>query len=66
MSKTIDELELAPEAEKVILFKMEWLILAGFSPDNAELIASSEADWHRACDLLRQGANEELVLRVLL
>lgn len=54
------EFEVAPEREKVILFKMQWLINAGFSPDNAELLASADyVDWHAACDAIQLKSDEE-------
>ena len=42
------------------MFKMEWLISAGFSPDNAELLASAEyVDWHAACDAIQLAKDQE-------
>lgn len=41
------------EAQKVIDFKLVWLLQAGFSVSNAERIANrSDVDWHLAVDML--------------
>lgn len=65
MSNPIDEVELSP----VILFRMELLIRAGYSPDNAELLASrDEIDWHRVVDILplarAKGIEEEVIVGI--
>jgi len=62
----LDEIELSPEATKVIDWKIEWLRVAGYTKRNSSLIASSpEIDYHIACDMLKQSKDEELCMRIL-
>ena len=46
---------------------MEFLIEAGYSPDNAELLAlSRDIDWHKAVDIMKHCKDEDLAMKVLL
>ena len=58
------------EADRVREFKMNWLLSAGFSLDNARKIAESNIDWHFAVDAMThakgKGYDEEFVVKLLL
>lgn len=61
--------EKVPERERVIVFKLQWLLHAGYSTDNAEYIASrDDIDWHLAVDVLpvamAKGVDEETIMRM--
>ncbi len=66
MSK-VTELEDITEADRVVGFKMQWLIHAGYSPDNAEMLAKTEGvDWHLAVDIYplakAKGVDEQVIV----
>lgn len=53
----------------MIVFKLQWLLHAGYSTDNAEYIASrDDIDWHLAVDVLpvamAKGVDEETIMRM--
>jgi len=61
------ELEEITETDRVVGFKMQWLIHAGYSPDNAEMLARTEGvDWHLAVDILplarAKGVDEAVIV----
>lgn len=65
------ETEKPPERDRVIMFKMQWLIHAGYSPDNAERLASTDSvDWHLAVDILSvaktKGVDEQVIVDMFL
>ena len=69
MAKTVekDEVRLSNEAQRVLQWRYNWLIAAGYSHDNANTIAiRADIDWHDAGDLLRACGNEEQALTILL
>jgi hypothetical protein len=62
----LDEIELSPEATKVIEWRKEWLRAAGYTKRNSSLIASSSTiDYRYACDMLKHSRDEELCMRIL-
>lgn len=60
-----DELEVVFEADPVAEFVQQQLVQAGFTLENAWLLATCGADWHEAVRMIRSGADEPLVLRIL-
>lgn len=61
--------EQIPEREKVVTFKLQWLIHAGYSIGNAEFIAErDDIDWHLAVDVLpvalAKGLDEETIMGI--
>lgn len=46
------------EAVRVREMKIQWLLAAGFSPDNAMRVADSDLDYHFAVDAMRHGLNK--------
>jgi hypothetical protein len=58
------------ECQRVLNWKMSWLISAGFSVDAAEQIANSEVDFRFAISTYinakARGYDEEFVLKLLL
>lgn len=60
-------LEYGTEAERVAAWRLHVLVnVAGYPVPLAELIAASDADLHRAVDLLAQGCGFELAAEILL
>lgn len=51
--------------QKVVNFKLEWLLSAGYGKGNAIKIAESEVDWHLAYDLRMRCEDEKLCMRIL-
>ena len=65
------EIEKPTERDRMVMFKMEWLLSVGYSPDNATRIAETDsADWHLAVDMLpaalAKGVDEETCMRIIL
>jgi hypothetical protein len=65
------EVDPAEEAERrkeeeVVKWRTLRLVGAGYSSVNAELLARSTADLHRAESLLEKGCDQILALRILL
>jgi hypothetical protein len=58
--------ETETERAKVESWRLHILIEAGYPPPLAEKIASSEADLHRAVDLVRRGCRAETAAEILL
>jgi hypothetical protein len=54
------------ETAKVAGWRMHVLIEAGYPLDAAERLANSEADLHRAVELLGQGCPHEVAEKILL
>ena len=54
------------ERAKVESWRLHILVEAGFPLHLAERIASSEADLHRAVDLVRRGCTPETAAEILL
>jgi len=58
------------ETERVRRFKLQWLMSAGFSAQNAARLADSRVDWHFAIDTLHaaqaKGRTEDFVMDLLL
>jgi hypothetical protein len=65
MSDT-DTIERQSERAKVESWRLHVLIEAGFPLPLAERIAGSEADLHRAVQLLRSGCSPETAAEILL
>ena len=65
MSDT-DTIERQSERAKVESWRLHVLIEAGFPLPLAERIAGSEADLHRAVELLRSGCSPETAAEILL
>lgn len=56
-----------PEIEPDIAWRLDQLILAGFEPEAAMIIAQRrEIDWHYAVDLVQRGCSPEIALRIVL
>jgi hypothetical protein len=58
--------ETETERAKVESWRLHILIEAGYPAPLAEKIASSEADLHRAVDLVRRGCRPETAAEILL
>ena len=54
------------EREKVESWRLHVLIEAGYPLSLAERLAASEADLHRACELLDRGCAPETAAEILL
>lgn len=54
------------ERDKVAGWRLHVLIEAGYPLPLAERLAASEADLHRAVDLVRQGCRPETAARILI
>jgi hypothetical protein len=55
------------EADRIAAWRLEELRRAGYAPRAAaKLAAAAEVDLHQAVDLLRQGCDAKLALRILL
>jgi len=64
-----NQTEQIPERDKVVTFKLQWLLSAGYSVKNAELIAErDDIDWHLAVDVLpvalAKGVDEETIMKM--
>ncbi len=66
MSDSIDTAELQNERAKVESWRLHVLIEAGYPLPLAEKIAHSEADLHRAVELVLQGCRAETAAEILL
>ena len=53
-------------AESVVQWRLETLERAGYDHEQAERLARSDADLHRAVGLLHQGCSAELALAILI
>ena len=61
------ELHPESEADRIAAWRLEELRRAGYTPSAAaKLAAAGEVDLHQAVDLLRQGCDAKLALRILL
>ena len=66
MTQTTEPDRQAVEVEDVILWRIEQLERAGWSPLAALRLADMvDVDLHLACDLLEQGCSPALALRIL-
>jgi hypothetical protein len=54
------------EIEKVVSWRLHVLIEAGYPPELAKQIASSEADLHHAVELVLAGCSHETAAEILL
>lgn len=68
MSNPTEDTEIT-EADKVRNFRLQWLLHAGYSVQNAEDLASrTDIDWHLAVDVLpvarAKGIDEETIMRM--
>lgn len=62
----IEVLDRAPEEQKVIDFRLQWLLHAGYKVRNAEKIAKDlSIDWHFAVKLHDECEDEKLCMRIL-
>jgi len=60
------QVELKSEDQRVIEFKLEWLLHAGYNRRNANRIAKDlEIDWHMAVDILKHSNDQPLCMRIL-
>lgn len=51
---------------RVVNFRFEWLLAAGWNRNNANRIAEDlSVDWHFAHDLIKQCPDENLALRII-
>jgi hypothetical protein len=66
MSETTDTIEAADERSKVEGWRLHVLMEAGYPLPLAEKIAASEADLHRAVELLHSGCTAETAAEILL
>ena len=58
--------ELSKEDQRVINFKLTWLLDAGYEIPNARKIANdSSIDWHFAVDLRKNCSDEDLCMDIL-
>lgn len=54
------------EHMKVVNFRLEWLLHAGYKPGNADKIAhATRIDWHFACTLRENCDDEHLCMKIL-
>jgi len=65
---SIDETIIDSELERVINFRLQWLLHAGYSNKNAILLAeaTTNVDWHFACELLKKCDDQKLAMKILL
>ena len=63
MTQTVDP---QTEREKVESWRLHVLIEAGYPLELASRLAASEADLHRACELLERGCAAETAAEILL
>jgi hypothetical protein len=63
--KTTEEAQHS-EPDRVEAWRLQTLIEAGYPFEHAELIAISDADLHRAVELLRKGCAPELAVDILI
>ena len=57
----------AGAAEEVLRWRFDELVRAGYSPEQALVVASHvDVDLHLATDLVRKGCPEQTALRILL
>ena len=55
------------ELDNVISFRMFWLLSAGWTEQNAEILANEiDIDWHRAEELRKKMDDEDVLMRILL
>jgi hypothetical protein len=60
-------IRVAEERERVVAFRFDQLVLAGYDERRATRLAEDPAvDWHRAVDLLRAGCDARLAEAILL
>ena len=64
MTQTIEEPQ--PEREKVESWRLHVLIEAGYPPALAERLAHSDADLHRAVELVTAGCRHETAAEILI
>jgi hypothetical protein len=61
-----DMIATAPEHLKVVEFRYNWMLAAGYGQKNAEKIAkATNVDWHTAYDIRKKCADEQLCMKVL-
>lgn len=65
MTETVD-LQIESERSKVESWRLHVLIQAGYPLPVAEKLAGSEADLHRAVELVHQGCAHDLAASILL
>ena len=61
-----ETIERQSERAKVEGWRLHVLIEAGYPLPLAERVAASEADLHRACELLQQGCSPQTAAEILL
>jgi hypothetical protein len=61
-----ETIERQSERAKVEGWRLHVLIEAGYPLPLAERVAASEADLHRACELLKQGCSPQTAAEILL
>lgn len=62
-----DETQMSEEWQRVVNHRLRWLLAAGYTTRNAEKIASATTiDWHFACELLKNGCDEKVAVKILL
>lgn len=66
MAEMTETLDTTNERDKVESWRLHVLIEAGFPLPLAERIAGSEADLHRAVELVQQGCSFETAAEILL
>jgi hypothetical protein len=54
------------EIDRVVNFRLQWLLHAGYKTRNAEKIANDlSVDWHFACDLRGKCSDERLCMKII-
>jgi hypothetical protein len=67
MPKVEQSLEFSQETQRVLQWRYDWLLAAGYSHENANRLAlRTDIDWRMASELLRKSENQEMALRILL
>jgi hypothetical protein len=58
------------EQEKVLKWRLKWLLASGYSSRNADLLASSSVNLHFACEAMvhakEHGYDDDYVIKLLL
>lgn len=62
MQKTLQE----REKVDLFLFRLERFVALGFAKDEAEMLALSDVDWHRAENLIDRGCPPAVALQILI
>ena len=63
---TSEQLDPSPKAWDVLCWRFDELRKAGYTPEDAAVLAESSADLHIACELLANGATADQAILILL